>query len=38
MQEQENLQPEGVDGSVQVTTVEATEENLKPMAIKPTSA
>ena len=39
MQEQDNsLQPAGNEGSVQVATVEATEENMKPMTIKPTSA
>lgn len=39
MQEQDTtLQAAGNEGSVQVATVEATEESLKPMAIKPTSA
>ena len=39
MQEQDNsLQPAGNEGSVQVATVEATDENMKPMTIKPTSA
>lgn len=38
MQEQEVLQTAGVEGSVQIATVEATEDSLKPMSIKPQSA
>ena len=37
MQEEETLQP-ATEGSVKVATVEAAEENLKPMAINPQSA
>lgn len=37
MQDQETL-VSNVEGSVKVATVEATEESLKPMSIKPQSA
>lgn len=37
MQEEETLQPVN-EGSVKVATVEAAEENLKPMSINPQSA
>lgn len=36
--QEESLQGAGAEGSIQVATVEATEDSLKPMTIKPQSA
>lgn len=36
--QEESLQAAGGEGSIQVATVEATEDSLKPMTIKPQSA
>lgn len=36
--QEDSLQGAGGEGSIQVATVEATEESLKPMTIKPQSS